>query len=88
VGRGDSSTYVGHITILLLTMDAVFEPCWPCRPNCEVRTVHADGQRRVVLRSTRLLRAGEELSYDYRLSADPDKAIRCRCNSVKCREWL
>lgn len=36
----------------------------------------------------RALRAGEELCYDYRLAADPNKLIRCCCGSARCRIWL
>jgi SET domain-containing protein len=53
-----------------------------------VKTVTADGQRRVVLRSLRDLRPGEELTYNYRLNADPDHMIRCTCGSKNCAGWL
>jgi hypothetical protein len=142
---------------------AEYQSVRACSPNCEVRTVSAEGVRRVVLVSLReircttscgaaqiilsfidvfvisvpptrkmdrakrsatqslhklyllsmssqcpaiihlfslgtvhlcfqglssVCRVGEELSYDYRLNPDPDKAIRCRCRSKRCRGWL
>ena len=59
-----------------------------CRPNCEVRTVSVEGVRRILLCSLQKIMAGEELCYDYRLAADPEKAIRCSCGSKRCRGWL
>eukprot|EP00892_Ulva_mutabilis_P008631 jgi/Ulvmu1/613/UM001_0621.1 len=59
-----------------------------CGPNCEVRTVSVEGVRRILLCSLQEIMAGEELCYDYRLAADPDKAIKCRCGSKRCRSWL
>eukprot|EP01025_Chloroclados_australasicus_P014544 TRINITY_DN16820_c0_g1_i1.p2 TRINITY_DN16820_c0_g1~~TRINITY_DN16820_c0_g1_i1.p2 ORF type:complete len:124 (-),score=5.08 TRINITY_DN16820_c0_g1_i1:99-470(-) len=59
-----------------------------CGPNCEVKTVTADGQRKIIVRALRDLQAGEELTYDYRLAYDPEFAIRCRCGSRRCRVWL
>lgn len=39
---------------------------------------------RIYLFSRRRIRAGEELNYDYAVSAD-DRKIRCHCGARKCR---
>lgn len=59
-----------------------------CGPNCQVTTVTAEGKKRVVLKSIKPIRSGEELTYDYRLKYDPNKAMLCRCGSKRCRVWL
>lgn len=41
---------------------------------------------RIYLSSVRPIAAGEELSYDYRITGDYN--VRCRCGSENCRGWL
>ena len=59
-----------------------------CAPNCEP---HEDDQGRVFIVARRTIRAGEELSYDYRLEIDGKvgprirKAYACRCGARRCR---
>jgi hypothetical protein len=58
-----------------------------CDPNCE--TVIED--ERVFIEATRVIRPGEELSYEYGLTwestDDPDELANyaCRCGTVRCR---
>ena len=58
-----------------------------CDPNCEA--IEEDG--RVFIHALRDIRAGEELSYDYRLEVDEpvtreaEAESRCSCGSSKCR---
>ena len=44
-----------------------------CRPNCWIEIV----DRTIWIRASRTIRAGEELTYDYR--TDGDQTIPCRC---------
>jgi uncharacterized protein len=58
-----------------------------CDPNCE--TVEGDG--RLFIHAIRPIRAGEELTYDYRLSWEGPLTVRtlkahsCGCGTAKCR---
>lgn len=51
-----------------------------CDGNLFVRRMRG----RIYLFSRRRIRAGEELMYDYAVSAD-DRKIRCHCGARKCR---
>ena len=59
-----------------------------CAPNCET---FEDDDGRVYIAARRPIRAGEELSYDYRLEVDGKigprlrRAYRCRCGAPRCR---
>jgi uncharacterized protein len=62
-----------------------------CDPNCEALE---DDDGRVWIHARRSIRAGEELTYDYRLRVDGriTKRLRelyaCRCQSPRCRKTL
>ena len=62
-----------------------------CEPNCEA-IEYDDG--RVFIHARRTIRAGEELTYDYRLSfvgpisRRAREALRCRCGARRCRGTL
>lgn len=59
-----------------------------CDPNCEA-IEYEDG--RVFIHARRTIRAGEELTYDYRLAFEGPlsqrarKAFACRCGAQRCR---
>lgn len=59
-----------------------------CVPNCE--PIEHDRQR-VFIHAKRTIRAGEELTYDYklvwhgRLGARERKGMNCRCGEPRCR---
>jgi SET domain-containing protein len=59
-----------------------------CRPNCEP---YEDDDCRVFIAAKRTIRAGEELSYDYKLNVPGRRTARlladyaCRCGSPRCR---
>ena len=59
-----------------------------CAPNCDT---YEDDEGRVFIAARRAIRAGEELSYDYRLAIDGKvgprmrRAYRCRCGARRCR---
>ena len=53
-----------------------------CDPNCESDEI--DGK--VIIRSIRDIKAGEELAYDYCLfDGDPDDYAICHCAAKNCR---
>jgi SET domain-containing protein len=52
-----------------------------CRPNCWIEIV----DKTIWIRASRLIRKGEELSYDY--STDGERMIPCRCRPG-CRHKL
>ena len=62
-----------------------------CEPNCEA--IEYD-DRRVFIHARRTIRAGEELTYDYRLSfvgpisRRAREALRCHCGAKRCRGTL
>ncbi len=62
-----------------------------CAPNC---VTHEDDAGRVFIEAKRRIKAGEELTYDYRLSIEGRLtkkeriAYACRCGTKKCRGSL
>lgn len=62
-----------------------------CEPNCRANEeVDDEGELRIVIRTLRRIRAGEELFIDYRLDvgANDPSVYRCRCGSPRCRGTL
>ena len=56
-----------------------------CNPNCEV----AGKGLKLWIESTKDIKKGEELSYDYGFSFDEDfKNYPCRCNSSNCCGYI
>jgi hypothetical protein len=61
-----------------------------CEPNCEARIERG----RVFIEACAVIRAGEELLYDYRLerdaddSSEADRIYGCRCGEWRCRGSL
>jgi SET domain-containing protein len=59
-----------------------------CQPNC---VPYEDDDGRVFIEAKRTIRAGEELSYDYRLNVPGRRTARmladyaCRCGAPRCR---
>lgn len=59
-----------------------------CQPNC---VPYEDDEGRVFIEAKRTIRAGEELSYDYRLNVPGRRSARmlanyaCRCGAPRCR---
>ena len=69
-----------------------------CAPNCQAWIIeHAGDDRRkdkVVIESRRLIRAGEELTYDYGITLEERQTAKlkriwaCRCGAKKCSGTL
>jgi uncharacterized protein len=59
-----------------------------CQPNC---VPYEDDEGRVIIEAKRTIRAGEELSYDYKLNVPGRRSARllanyaCRCGAPRCR---
>ena len=52
--------------------------------SCAPNLITYETPRRIVLISKRTIRAGEELTYDYRFGSDEER-YECRCGSPRCR---
>lgn len=55
-----------------------------CEPNCFSRVVTCGQEARVVIAALRDIKAGEELTYDYRFSGE--ELLACCCGSRSCRK--
>merc|ERR1712228_505367 len=55
-----------------------------CDPNCYTRIIAVNNTLRVVIYSKMQIKAGEELTYDYKFPIEDDKII-CLCGSKNCR---
>ena len=57
-----------------------------CAPNCETKSVVLQNERRVVLFTTRDVKRGEELTYDYQFAPEcPERETPCACGAAACR---
>eukprot|EP00536_Pseudo-nitzschia_multiseries_P012045 jgi/Psemu1/308731/fgenesh1_kg.440_\ len=56
-----------------------------CAPNCKVMSVNVRGRIRNGIYSTRDIRAGEFLSYDYHFDTKQGDRFVCRCGAPNCR---
>ena len=97
--KGNSARFINHccdvrcsarprngcrLAILCLTARV------PPQPNCTARVMNLDGSRRIIFSTVREVAKDEELTYDYKFSAesDPAKRVPCSCGSAACRKWL
>lgn len=55
-----------------------------CEPNCETRVITVNGQKKIFIYAKNNIRAGEELTYNYKFPFDENK-ILCLCGSKRCR---
>ncbi len=58
-----------------------------CEPNSYAEIYVQGSQQIVCIYSKRLIRAGEEITYDYQFPSEEDK-IPCRCGAPSCRGTL
>jgi hypothetical protein len=56
-----------------------------CEPNCKVLTINVKGYKRNGIYSTRDIKAGEFLCYDYKFETNEGDRFICRCGAKKCR---
>jgi hypothetical protein len=57
-----------------------------CLPNCEIQKWTVDGLQRMCIFSSRSIKAGEEITYDYNFQCFNSQAQQpCYCESSKCR---
>jgi hypothetical protein len=61
-----------------------------CDPNCVAKTITLNGSKRIVMYAKKHIRAGEEITYDYKFPTekDPKKKVKCLCGSSNCRKTL
>ena len=60
-----------------------------CEPNCHSRVLSVDGQKHIVIFSSRRVYRGEELTYDYKFpTEEPANKLPCNCRTKKCRKFL
>jgi [histone H3]-lysine4 N-trimethyltransferase SETD1 len=56
-----------------------------CDPNAYAKAVQVDGgERKLIIFANKPLKAGEEVTYDYKFPYEEDK-IECQCGSVSCK---
>ena len=58
-----------------------------CDPNCYSKVILVDGRKHIVIFALRVIRRGEELTYDYKFPIEEVK-IPCLCGSRRCRKYL
>ncbi|MFA6269499.1 MAG: SET domain-containing protein-lysine N-methyltransferase [archaeon] len=56
--------------------------------SCEANSELVFGQNRVVLKSKREIKAGEEITVDYYLTEEKNNLLPCACGSEKCRNFF
>lgn len=55
-----------------------------CEPNCYTKVITVEGQKKIFIYAKRHIRAGEELTYNYKFPLEEQK-IPCNCGSRRCR---
>ncbi|XP_070571460.1 histone-lysine N-methyltransferase SETD1B-like isoform X2 [Ptychodera flava] len=58
-----------------------------CNPNCYAKIITVDSDKKIVIYSKQPIKAGEEITYDYKFPIEEDK-IPCLCNGPQCRGYL
>eukprot|EP00357_Protocruzia_adherens_P007259 CAMPEP_0115043120 /NCGR_PEP_ID=MMETSP0216-20121206/46675_1 /TAXON_ID=223996 /ORGANISM="Protocruzia adherens, Strain Boccale" /LENGTH=280 /DNA_ID=CAMNT_0002425371 /DNA_START=693 /DNA_END=1535 /DNA_ORIENTATION=- len=58
-----------------------------CDPNCSAKINAIDGQKHILIYANRVIKAGEELTYDYQFDVEAQK-IYCRCGAPNCQGRL
>uniref|UniRef100_A0A7N0SWX1 Uncharacterized protein n=1 Tax=Kalanchoe fedtschenkoi TaxID=63787 RepID=A0A7N0SWX1_KALFE len=90
--RGTQNFYMCEIS-KDFTIDATFKGNasrflnHSCDPNCLLEKWQVDGETRVGIFAGRSIKAGEQLTYDYRfVQFGPE--VKCKCGSSKCQGYL
>ncbi|KAJ3696523.1 hypothetical protein LUZ61_000228 [Rhynchospora tenuis] len=55
-----------------------------CEPNCYTKVIPVDGQKKIFIYAKRHIKAGEELTYNYKFPLE-EKKIPCNCGARRCR---
>ena len=58
-----------------------------CDPSCFARVVQVGSKPKIVIFAQRPVRAGEEVTYDYKFPFE-DVKIPCLCGAATCRKYL
>ncbi|ESO08569.1 hypothetical protein HELRODRAFT_98024 [Helobdella robusta] len=69
--KGNSARFINH----------------SCEPNCYSRVCQIEGRKRIIICTSRYIRRGEELTYNYKFPIEENKII-CRCQSKKCKGYM
>ncbi|EME27810.1 histone-lysine N-methyltransferase isoform 2 [Galdieria sulphuraria] len=60
-----------------------------CESNAVAKIITIDNSKKIVFYSKRLIRAGEEITYDYKFNTeDENNKILCLCGAPTCRKFL
>ncbi|KAF7708447.1 hypothetical protein HF521_017504 [Silurus meridionalis] len=59
-----------------------------CEPNCETQKWTVNGQLRVGFFTTKAVKAGTELTFDYQFQRYGKEAQKCYCGAPSCRGFL
>ena len=61
-----------------------------CNPNCRMEVWLVEGLQRIALYTTKNLKKGDWLSYNYRTETREDGGIReiCSCGASRCRGYV
>lgn len=60
-----------------------------CDPNCQAEIVTFEREKKIIIISSRKIREGEELTYDYKFDyEDETDKIPCNCGAYNCRHWM
>ncbi|BHF61734.1 Lysine Methyltransferase 2D [Sparganum proliferum] len=61
-----------------------------CEPNCIAEVFAFEANKRIIIIAKRLIKKGEELTYDYKFDFEDDKPSRipCLCGAKQCRKWM
>jgi SET domain-containing protein len=60
------------------------------QPNCYSKIIQVDGEKHIVIFAQRTIRAGEELTYDYKMPIEKqvENKVLCGCGTATCRGYM
>uniref|UniRef100_A0A0N4ZT98 [histone H3]-lysine(4) N-trimethyltransferase n=1 Tax=Parastrongyloides trichosuri TaxID=131310 RepID=A0A0N4ZT98_PARTI len=61
-----------------------------CEANCMAHIIYINEKKKIVMVSSRDIKKGEELMYDYKFDREDgtENKIPCFCGAKKCRKWM
>ena len=54
-----------------------------CDANCSAKIITVDGQKHIIIRAKKQIRAGDELTYNYNFDLEEDR-LSCFCGAPNC----